>query len=486
MGSLGKQAEIAPPAVQKAYSDAVKELFDTEPTLVTYTSSKWEKYSQTHTIMNPVQITLPISQEWRDMKTACFEFEVLLTRTDGVTPLVATDLAYPINNSGHGFIKSVQCTIGSNSVTSSHTEHWAIEHYMDRKVNFSPQERGEMTIEGWYEDTPGRGNVTDPRPTLAAGSRLGHAHWPAAVPPTPAQLNNWMTHLLSGDRLVTNNGATRRHALSTAGVAVKYIVELAIPCFNSGRLLPPGMEMTFRIFWNSPEMALMSDAASPNPNPKFKIIEHTPKIIVKTVVLSPDVHLSMEQQALVQGKMGVFPHLEQKTLTFTIVNGRRDFRVHDVWTGKVPNYMLVYFMHGAAMIGSYTRSMTYIGDMNQSSLRVTRGMDELPFERIKLNDRFKEEGYNTLLKFSGQPLGASLRGITREDYMNGDYYQLFNFNPDGELNYNYNYGRNTGSVGIDVEFSADTDDNTTMVVMGWFEQEGWIDSNKIFALRFQY
>ena len=124
--------------------------------------------------------------------------------------------------------------------------------------------------------------------------------------------------------------------------------------------------------------------------------------------------------------------------------------------------------------------------MHQQSIRVTVDGEELPFQRLEMDSVHREEGFNTLLQFSGKGIDSASIGIDRGGYMAGNYLLLYNFNPDGDLNFGYNYNRNIGNVNIEVDFSADTADNTTLVVYGSFEQELWMDGNKNVSLRYSY
>ena len=84
------------------------------------------------------------------------------------------------------------------------------------------------------------------------------------------------------------------------------------------------------------------------------------------------------------------------------------------------------------------------------------------------------------------PIDSQTIGVSRETYHQGNFLLLFNFNPEGEQNFNYDYGRNTGNVNITVDFSQNTANATSLVVTGYFEQEGWLDGNKNWALRNSY
>lgn len=268
------------------------------------------------------------------------------------------------------------------------------------------------------------------------------------------------------------------------------MIEPLIPIFSSGRFLPPGCEIKFLIYWNTTDMVLMSDATDTtlgNREPKFHLVPYTAKLHIKQVHVQDDVHVAMEKEQLVNQRIAIFPHFETRTVTHTVVNGRREANIYNIYNGKIPNYMMVMFVRGQAMTGHYQQALTNFEDVNQSSIRVTRDGEELPYERLDLQKgHYREIGYNTLLRFSGQGIGSAPIGISRESYVGGNYLLQYNFNPDGEQNYNYDYERNTGNVNLGVEFSQATENNITIIVIGYFEQQGWLDGNKVFTLRYTY
>lgn len=108
-------------------SGALSTIFDDYPVNTTTKYSKWETFSQSHTTMDPTEITVIKGQTWRDMKVILLEFEVQLTLRDG-TPVNGTQHIYPENDSGHVFIKDLQIMINGNVVGSQRNEMYHLEN----------------------------------------------------------------------------------------------------------------------------------------------------------------------------------------------------------------------------------------------------------------------------------------------------------------------------------------------------------------------
>lgn len=488
--SVKPEKQVVEPPRSSGILKSSVDLFS-EPVIDTTTKrSNYEEFGQTQTNMNPTVIKIPGSQDFVDLTKTTLSFEVEFVGIDGTRLPRAAKVA-PVNNVGHSLIRQMKLTFNGQNVCETSEDTYHLQAYLERKLQYGPHEKQfNMTSEGWYDDSPGKINVLDPTPRLATAYQLGSAAFPGDADATPAQMNTWMNSLLGQDReeiLAHNQGAYARHKLCCNGQTVRFVIYPALPIMHCKRLLPPGVSMEFTIYWNSPEMVLNADQSAGNnanyKQPRFNIIPNTPKISVYNVRIQEAMHLQIEQQMLVHQNIAKYPHLSRSLKTHTIIDGRRENDWRNVFNGKCPNYMIVGYVRGAALTGSYEYAFTNFEDLNQSSIRVTRDGEEIPHGRMSLNDVYKEEAFNALLKFTGSGIESAPLGISKETYKLGSYLILYNFNPDGDLNFTHDYDRNTGNVNIHTEFSQNTAHNTTIVVLGYFENQGWLDGNKNFALK---
>lgn len=466
-GLKGKAPKEPVPA--KAYKGNLVDLFKQPPVDVTIEKSKYETYTQAQATVDPVEIVIDRTRSWTDLTKLLFEYEVGFTANNGTTLLTNTAEVAPINNIGHSLIKQFQVLI-NNSPISINSENYFLEAYFDRLVNYSETEKNSwLSLEGWYTDDPGKFDTANPIDTP-----LGSLHT------TVDHIKTWL------NRVPPNHGAKKRHALCCQGRHVKFILSPVIPLFSCKRYLPPGCELKFRIHWNPAALALMSSDTT-HTTPKFKIIPYSPKIHLWRLEANSELHVAMENEMLSRQRIAIFPHFGTRIVTHTIPNGRRRAEMMNIFQGYCPNYMMIGFLPSAALTGDYTLSPFNFIDRHQSSVKVTRDGEELPFQRLEVADsHYREDAYNTILRFSGQGINSGSIGISREAYKDGNYLLMYNFNPDGELNFNYDYERNNGNVNISVDFSQNTNDNITIVVIGYFEQQGWLDGNKNWTLRYSH
>jgi hypothetical protein len=148
--------------------------------------------------------------------------------------------------------------------------------------------------------------------------------------------------------------------------------------------------------------------------------------------------------------------------------------------------MLLGFLPALAVTGSYLHNPFNFGDMHQDIVRVTVNGLEIPLERLLLRDTTRLEGYMTLPIFTGNIFESKSVGIGRDNYMEGHYLLCYNFNPDGEQSNGYNYSKNEGIINVEVNFSEDTANNTTLFAYAEFENAFWVDGEKNTTLMYTY
>lgn len=466
----------------RAYKGTVVDIFKQPPQDVTAKKSKFAVFSQVEATMEPTVIVSGRDRNFMDITELWFEYEMEFYKNDGTTKCAATDLVFPANLIGHTAIQQFEVTVNNTPVAIS-SDKYHLEAYMDRFLNYSKEDKDTtLTMEGWYSDTPGKfDNVTLGQvPQMAAMATNGS--------PTADELRTYVTRCLKEGH-DGNYGAEARRKVCINGNKVKWVIRPAVAMFNgSKRYLPPGMEIKFKIRWNPSNLVLMAGNTVGVTAPTFKIVPYSPKIYVKQVEINDELHLQMENKMLMEQNIAVYPHFGSRIVTHTITNGRRRVEMNNIFQGYCPNYMIVGFVRGDAFHGNYARNPFNFQDLNQSSVRVTKDGEELPLQRLDVDqtaDRI--DGFNTLAcLLQGKGINAAPIGLSRSDYKDGNYLLAYNFNPDGEQNYNYEYARNSGNVNLVADFSQDTADNTTVIVFGYFEQQAWVDGNKNLTLKYSY
>ncbi|KAK3745077.1 hypothetical protein QZH41_002611 [Actinostola sp. cb2023] len=390
--------------------------------------------------MRDLFTSLPIkvdpTRRWVDLTKTLFVFEVEFLANDNTALLVA-----------------------ANKLVSSGLADYHYVAYLDRLLRFSKDEKTEaLGLEGWFTDETGKFDDTDPLPR------------PIVVPTDNTTANILAAMNVAETRATPNAGAAARHGLCCQGRKVTFYLSPVVGIFDQGRYLTPGTQIDFRVRWNSPAVALMSGDATLTSTPKFRIVPQSPAMWIYHVETNPELHLRNEVAMLQNQQIAFYPMEEKRIVTHTIINGRLREKFSNLFTGFRPNYMIVGLLRGDAYTGSYARNPYNFGDMGQKQIKVTIDGEELPYPPpppppIVLDSHDKCEGYATFPNFAGKFFDSQSNGISRKDYKDGNYLLLWNFNPDGALNSGYVYGRTLGNVAIDIEFSAPTTDNTTLVII---------------------
>lgn len=472
MAQAGGKAESGLSKIgnQKIIKGHLGQLFESPPVDTSVEKSKWEIYRPTNATMRPLQISVERSRSWIDMSMIQFEYEVEFLG-DGQTKLKNTDKVFPINNIGHSLIKQFELKINGESVGET-SESYHIKAYFTRLFNHSKEEKDtQLTQEGWATDTPGRFDDTDPLALPALDVTVSQANVQAAL--VAFYNGKWRNH-----------GAHKRHHWCCQNRKVKFIITPIIDVFQCEKYLTPGCLMEFKIRWNDPKLVLMTEGTIPAPT--FQIVADSPKMHIRHVEAEKDLHLFNESHMLNNQYMAIYPCMTTRIVTMTIPNGRRRANFYNVFQGYRPNYMIIGFQRGDAFTGVYNRNPFNFCDMNQEMIRVTCNGDEIPIERMFLRSHDALEGYNTIHAFTGKMMESGSVGLSRDDYKSGNYFLLFNFNPDGRQNFGYDYSKNLGVVNIDMEFKQDTANNSTLVCYGEFENKLIIDGHKNVSMMYAY
>ncbi|KAK3718083.1 hypothetical protein QZH41_005717 [Actinostola sp. cb2023] len=435
----------------------MRDLFQTLPVDTTVEKSRYEVFTQSELTTDPLQIKIDPTRRWVDLSKTLFVYTVEFVANDNTTLLLAANKVAPINLIGHSLIKQFDVSFNKQLVTTGIADYHYTA-YFDRLLKYSGAEKKELlTLEGWYTDTSNKFDDTDPLPR------------PIVIPTGNTAANVLAAMTAAENRATPNAGAAGRHGLCCQNRRVTFVISPVVSVFDQVRYLTPGTQIDFRVRWNSAALVMMSGDTTVT-QPKYKIVPQSPEIWIYHVEANPQLHLQNEAAMLQNQQIALYPFSEKRIVAHTINNGRRREKFSNVFTGFRPNYMMVGLVRGDAYAGNYVRNPFNFHDLHQKQIKVTLDGEELPYPPIVLNSHDKCEGYATLANFAGKLFDFQSIGISREDYKDGNYLLLWNFNPDGALNAGYVYGRNVGNVSIEIEFSQDTANNTTLIVAGEFEQ----------------
>lgn len=451
----------------------VRDLFRTLPVDTTVEKTRYEVFTQSEITTSPLQIKVDSTRRWVDLRKTLLVYKVEFMQNDGTTRLADAHKVTPVNLIGHSLISQFDVYFNKTLVSEGAADYH-YRAYFDRLFKYSAEEKKEvLALEGWYTDTPGKFDEPD------------HSERAVAAPVDNTAANIQTAIRNAFNRATPNAGAAARHALCCQDRGVTFVISPAIGIFDQAKYLSPGTQIEIRIRWNPASLALMSGDTT-HTAPKFRIVPQSPQLWIYHAEVNSQLHIANEAAMLQHQQIGIYPFMQKRIVTHTIVNGRRRETFNNVFQGYKPNYMIIGLIRGDAYTGNYARNPYNFHDLHQKQIKVTVDGEELPYPPIVFDSHDKYEGYLTLANFAGKIFDFQCTGITRSGYKDGNFLLLWNFNPDGSLSEGYNYGRNLGNVKIEVDFSQDTADNTTLIVCGEFEQELWVDGSKNYSLRTAY
>ena len=264
-----------------------------------------------------------------------------------------------------------------------------------------------------------------------------------------------------------NVGLASRYALLRASKVADFMGYLRCDICQQDRLLLNGVEVQIKLWPCKPAFALLTEGK--NPDYKINVVDAVFKVC--KVTLNPELTLIHNEQLKKQPVSYIFDRTQIKA--FTISSGEYSFRFDDIFSGDIPNFVVVAMVTSKAYSGSYTTNPFNFIHKNLTSIGVFIDDESLPTRPLKINfskNNYVEAYHNIFssLGILGEDKGIN---ISREDFPRG--YSLFTFNlkPDNLPSFS-----KRGNLKIEGMFENALDENITFIVYATFPFLIQIDS----------
>ena len=264
-----------------------------------------------------------------------------------------------------------------------------------------------------------------------------------------------------------NAGLATRYGLLAESKTGDFMGTLRCDICQQDRLILNGVEVQIKLWPCKPAFALMT--AGDNPDYKINIVDAVFKVC--KVTLNPELTLIHSERLKKQPANYIFDKTQIKA--FTISKGEYSFRFDDIFSGDIPNFVVVGMVTSKAYSGDYTANPFNFIHKNISSLGVFIDDESLPTRPLKVNfsqKNFIESYHNlfTALGILGRDKGIN---ISRDEYNRG--YTLFSFNlkPDNLPSFS-----KRGNLKIEGMFENALDENVTLIIYATFPFLLQIDS----------
>lgn len=248
------------------------------------------------------------------------------------------------------------------------------------------------------------------------------------------------------------------------------------------RLIPNGMSVRFRLTRSNQEFFMMSHAPDQKP---FKIEIVEAMMETRRVKLHANEQLRLEK--VIANRGAHYPLNHVVTKNFTVSQGTSSIDIESLFTGQIPNKVVLGMVKNSAFNGNYTESPFNFNtfDINFVALNVdgrqvpTKGL-HFDFDEGKWLD-----GYVSLLKCSGSYPYDHSNGITGRQFEGGSFLMAFDLTPDLEGGSSDHISpRRNGTVKATLRFKNPLPSTITLIAYAQYDNVLLIDKHR--AVSFDY
>ena len=388
----------------------------------------------------PIEFEIPSSgSDYLDVSRCSLKVTVKVKKSDN------TNLAMHDGEAQEGKVTMANLPLHSlfsqvdlllNDTLVSSTAIYPYRAYLTTLLSYSkgPKETWLRHMEGYVKDEPGKADSKANEGGLARGEML----------------KNSRTFTLTG----------RPH----------------IDLFHQNRLLPNGVSMRLRLTRSSDRFFVQSFEASPA---GFQVSIKEAELTVRRVKLADSQQLSLEKVISTKGALYPLSHVSMKH--FTLSSGATSVHVDSVFSGQMPNRILMGLVENEAFTGHYAKSPFNFRHFNMQEAYILADGQQIPSMPYQFNypqDSFME-GYASVMRCSGQyPYDWSC-DVKAEDYKDGSNLLAFDLTPDESADdLGHVSPKRSGTVKAFFRFREALPSTVTLIVLGQFDNTLAIGRNR--------
>ena len=266
----------------------------------------------------------------------------------------------------------------------------------------------------------------------------------------------------------TNDGFKTRAKLANGSAVMEFSGRPAIDVLKNGKNLINNVKVEF-IFYPQTHEFCIQRASTSTKNAKYQIMEA--KLTIRKEELDPTVSQIINSNLLKKNWLLTYPMTSIKM--FNIPTGSYQFTANNIFLGKVPNFILVYFVKAAGFTGDVkTNPFWFSPGEDIRTIIVTKDGVPIPNmlppsiclsedDGLELTDT-----YESLLDVNGKS-GLTSTGLyfPQSKLAKGLFFYGANFQPDTE-NDDHVSPRSDGTVDVKVIYNKGTAEAYEMMVFG--------------------
>lgn len=226
--------------------------------------------------------------------------------------------------------------------------------------------------------------------------------------------------------------------------------------FEQDRLLPNGISVHIKFYPSPDAFVLMAS----DPNYMVDIIEL--KLKVCNVTVNSDVIVAHAET--LKKVPAIIPFTENNIKTFSIPSGMLSWNGENIYTGDIPNKVVVALTSAEGFSGSFTKNPFNFEHFNLSSIGFYVDGVSLPGPPLKVNYR---EG-NYVEPYFNMFSGKKGNYISRDDFVNG--YAIYVFDLDSTGKNDVTSKSKKGHTRLSIEFAESLPKAVNVIVYSHFNK----------------
>ena len=380
---------------------------------------------------SPLHFTI-FSSDYVNLARTVLSLKCKIVKSDGSDIADETVIA-PVNMLLHAMIANIDVTIGNNQVKlMDYNDMYPYKAAVETILNFDGGAKAShLQSIGFYQDTAGKMD---------------------SVSRTVGQINE---------------GLSSRYKETLASKTFGISGQLHVGAFFTTHYIIPRIKISIIIHRTKPDFHLMTNAID---GTTFMVKILQAKLKIRNVKVLESISLAHEQALSVNNALYSYNHTEIRKIPIT--TNSVQFELQDLFTGRLPDKLIVMFVKTDALQGSYKKNPFNFEHFTIQNLKLTvNGNDvyqcysDMDFENNDYTEAFREM-YNQL----GNGFTDSGLFINKFEFGNGYTFFPFDLTADGCSNSNKHLETNDiGTINLSGNFKKKLDRNITCVVYAEFE-----------------
>ena len=244
-------------------------------------------------------------------------------------------------------------------------------------------------------------------------------------------------------------------------------------CMQS-RLIPSNVKFRFVFTRASDAFCMMSHNEE-----KYKIVIDKAVMSLRRVKIDPEVQMKIEKQIAQSG--AIFPSQSVVCKTFTIPQGLTDYTIASLFANsEIPSRLLIGQLDNKSYTGDYTLNPFHFKHKNLSYCGVTIGGQTFSYD-FDFSAKNKVDAYLNLHQIMGNYPCDYSNGISKSLWESGLTLIAFDLCPDQSHHGDFVSKRREGSISLKLKWDSGLAENTSLLVIGMFDNSYIMGINRNFT-----